>query len=90
MLSNPRNCEMVMLGHDGEGKLRLQGRCEIELKEEEEQDETTTTKENGQSPKTVKKVSGYRFHKRLNVLPKKYIRKVTIRISPDDVIPTEA
>eukprot|EP00521_Asterionellopsis_glacialis_P016146 CAMPEP_0195294220 /NCGR_PEP_ID=MMETSP0707-20130614/14381_1 /TAXON_ID=33640 /ORGANISM="Asterionellopsis glacialis, Strain CCMP134" /LENGTH=489 /DNA_ID=CAMNT_0040355129 /DNA_START=506 /DNA_END=1975 /DNA_ORIENTATION=+ len=81
MLSNPRNCEMVMLGHDGEGKLRLQGRCEIELKEDQEEKDGQT--------KSVKKVSGYRFHKRLNVLPKKYIRKVTIRISPDDVIPTE-
>mmetsp|Transcript_12979 Transcript_12979/g.18370 ORF Transcript_12979/g.18370 Transcript_12979/m.18370 type:complete len:612 (+) Transcript_12979:203-2038(+) len=76
MLSNPRNCEMVMLGHDGAGKLRLQGRCEIELNEE--------TAEDG---KVVKKVSGYRFHKRLNVLPKKYIRKVIIRTSYDDVIP---
>ncbi|CAB9519268.1 mutase-like protein [Seminavis robusta] len=33
MLSNPRNCEMVAMGHDGHGRLRLQGRYQLHLKE---------------------------------------------------------
>jgi broad specificity phosphatase PhoE len=34
MLANPRNCEMVTLGHDGHGRLRLEGRYQLHLKEE--------------------------------------------------------
>jgi hypothetical protein len=70
MLANPRNGEMVILGHDGEGKLKLDGRCEIEL----ELDEATGEE----------KVTGYNFHQRLRVLPKQYVRKIKVRVSPDD------
>lgn len=35
MLANPKNCEMVVLAHDGMGRLRLNGRCELELGEAE-------------------------------------------------------
>lgn len=35
MLSNPKNCEMVILGHDGLGRLNLDGRCELELSQVE-------------------------------------------------------
>jgi broad specificity phosphatase PhoE len=69
-LANPRNCEMIMLGHDGMGRLQLSGRYELEMK----QDETTT------EMNTV----GYKFYRRLRVLPDEYIRKVKIRISYDD------
>jgi len=31
MLANPRNCEMVILAHDGCGRLKLDGRCDLEL-----------------------------------------------------------
>ena len=72
MLANPRNGEMVILGHDGEGKLRLEGRCELELDLEIATDE--------------KKVSGYQFHRRLRVLPKHFIRKIKVRVSPDDTL----
>ena len=72
MLANPRNGEMVILGHDGEGKLWLDGRCEIEL----ELDEATGEK----------KVTGYNFHRRLRVLPKHYVRKIKVRVSPDDTL----
>lgn len=70
LLANPKNCEMVILGHDGQGKLRLQGRCEMELNTNEENDE--------------KEIVGYKFHKRLRVLPKSASRKVKIRVSPND------
>ena len=34
MLANPKNCEMVMLAHDGLGRLKLDGRCELELRQQ--------------------------------------------------------
>ena len=70
ILSNPRNCEMVVLAHNGSGKLELEGRCQLELEEDEITKDT--------------KVVGYKFHKRLRILPQSAIRKVKIRISPDD------
>jgi broad specificity phosphatase PhoE len=70
MLANPKNCEMVILGHAGEGRLDLEGRCALDLEEDPITDEAHVT--------------GYKFHKRLRILPKSAIRKVKIRISPDD------
>lgn len=69
-LANPRNADMVVLGHDGFGRLQLSGRYELDLKADEETGETHA--------------AGYKFHRRLRVLPEKYIRKVKIRISWDD------
>ncbi len=69
-LANPRNCEMVVLGHEGNGRLDLEGRCSLELEEDPESDK--------------KVVKGYKFHKRLRVLPKSNIRTVRFRISPMD------
>jgi hypothetical protein len=82
MLANPRNCEMVLLGHDGHGRLRLTGRYELELSKR-------VTKENGAADNTDNSdnevhVTGHRHWKRLRVLPDEYIRKVYIRISYDD------
>ena len=69
-LANPRNCEMVVLGHEGNGQLDLEGRCSLELEED---------------PETKRKVvKGYKFHKRLRILPKSNIRTVRFRISPMD------
>jgi broad specificity phosphatase PhoE len=70
ILANPRNCEMVVLGHSGNGKLELEGRCDLDI---EINSETTEPR-----------VTGYKFHKRLRILPKSAIRKVKIRISPND------
>ena len=70
MLANPRNCEMVVLGHNDSGKLELEGRCALEMKTNEGSGE--------------QEVAGYKFHKRLRILPRSDIRKVRIRISPDD------
>jgi broad specificity phosphatase PhoE len=72
ILSNPRNCEMVVLGHNGDGKLELDGRCQLEMEEGEEDQEM--------------KVTGHKFHKRLRILPQSAIRKVEIRMSKDEVI----
>ncbi|KAG7365978.1 histidine phosphatase superfamily branch 1 protein [Nitzschia inconspicua] len=69
-LANPRNCEMVILGHSGDGKLDLEGRCDLDIEKDSERDDPHVT--------------GYKFHKRLRILPKSAIRKVKIRISPDD------
>lgn len=69
-LANPRNCEMVVLGHEGNGQLDLEGRCSLELEED---------------PETKRKVvKGYTFHKRLRILPKSNIRTLRFRISPMD------
>jgi len=70
MLANPRNCEMVVLGHAGDGRLDLEGRCALEL----EEDPSTRDK----------RVKGYKFHKRLRILPKNHVRTVRFRISQRD------
>lgn len=70
LLANPRNCEMVILGHDGAGKLQLDGRYEVQLEENALSGE--------------KEVKGCNFHERLRVLPKKYVHKLSVRISYDD------
>ena len=31
MLANPKNCEIIILGHDGLGRMKLDGRCELVL-----------------------------------------------------------
>lgn len=69
MLANPKNCEMVILKHDGAGRLELEGRCE----------QTVTADENDELH-----VAGSTFHERLRVVESKYVPKVKIRISYDD------
>lgn len=70
LLANPRNCEMVMLEHDGMGRLELAGRCELEAHEAETQGDEARL--------------AFRFHRRLRVLPTEHVRKALIRISFDD------
>ena len=70
-LSNPRNCEMVVLNHDAQGRLRMGGRHELELEYDSDQDEAP-------------RVLGYQYHKRLRVLPKEHVKTAKIRISFDD------
>jgi broad specificity phosphatase PhoE len=74
MLANPRNCEMVVLRHDGRGRLQLHGRYELDLKQDDD-DEVGR----GET-----RVVGVKFHWRLRVLPPEYIRRVPIRVSYDD------
>ena len=70
LLSNPRNCEMIVLEHDNQGRLGLGGRYELEWTEDEETHE--------------KRILGYTKHTRLRVLPQDYIREVPVRISFND------
>jgi Histidine phosphatase superfamily (branch 1) len=68
MMANPKNCEMVVLSHDGAGRLQLQGRWEQEV-----------TEKGGE-----KHVTGSAFHQCLCVLPTEWVRTTKIRISCDD------
>ena len=79
ILSNPRNCEMVVLNHDGLGRLRLQGRCQLHLKEKKKKGEKGDEKK-----AKVWETDEYRFYKKLRILPQAAIRKVDIRISYSD------
>merc|ERR1740139_1900352 len=72
MMKNPKNCEMIVLGHDGAGKLQLDGRYHLESGEE---NDTTGGTEN-----TLR----YKFSKTLNVGPKKRFKKRIIRFSYND------
>ena len=75
LLANPKNCEMIVLGHDQRGRLELKMRHEQILEEVE--------RENGKKKKK-KRVVGYSQHQRLRVIPEDHIRRVHIRISQDD------
>jgi len=102
MLANPRNCEMVVLGHDGLGRLRLQGRYNLHLKEraeangnkasddKEKKDARLLDAVGSDASSVVSKeqvVDEYRFYKRLRILPQAAIRKVDIRISYSEARP---
>jgi len=71
MLANPLNCEMVVLGHDGDGRLDLEGRFALEVEKDQKLHQYT-------------QVKGYQFHRQLRILPKSLIRTVHFRISPKD------
>ena len=43
MLANPKNCEMVVLGHSGDGRLDLEGCCDVEVEEDPETKESHVT-----------------------------------------------
>lgn len=80
ILSNPRNCEMCVLSHDGMGRLRLEGRWNLQLKERE----IEVDGDDDKKKEKIVEVDDYRFHKRLRILPQAAIRKVAIRISYND------
>ncbi len=61
---------MILLAHDGKGKLELEGRCELELKETEENADGNNID-----------VTGFRFYDKLRIVPKHYMRSRTIRLS---------
>ena len=73
MLANPKNCEMVMLKHDGQGRLKLDGRCELEL---EKVKSSIINKENKRAKEEPVDnevdqvvVTGYKKHAKLRTLP---------------------
>ena len=78
MLANPQNCEMVMLAHDGLGRLKLDGRCELELKSDCEEDQ------DGDDDRKSTTVVGYKKHSRLRTLPPQWVRPRTVRMCYND------
>lgn len=96
MLANPRNCETIVMGHDGFGRLRLEGRYQLHMKQRMVEPEQTDNivKESEANDSTAQgakvtsniiiEVDEYKFYKRLRVLPKDWIRKVPIRVCYDD------
>lgn len=72
-----RNCEMVVLQHDGAGRLVLGGRYELETKKSDEDNCS-----NGHFQ--ISNAVAYTFHPRLRVLPQKYAHKAKVRMKYGD------
>mmetsp|Transcript_13392 Transcript_13392/g.29153 ORF Transcript_13392/g.29153 Transcript_13392/m.29153 type:complete len:518 (-) Transcript_13392:133-1686(-) len=84
MLANPRNCDLVVLSHDGHGRLKLDGRCELELRDEgEEQDGSDS---NGGRRRSRKTVVGYRKLAKLRTIPPQYVHHRTARVNEHDTV----
>ena len=62
---------MVILGQDGYGRLELEGRCELKIRTAGTSDEKETDEI---------KVSGFKFYKKLKVVPKRHMRTRNIRM----------
>jgi broad specificity phosphatase PhoE len=77
MMANPRNCEMVILGHDGNGKLQLDGRCELQLSKKENRQGNEGM--DGGKDETL--ITGVKFYKKLRIVPKDHMRSRTVRLS---------
>lgn len=73
LLANPKNCEMVILAHDGQGRMNLDGRCELELKERPTKDKADE-----------KEVVGYKKYERLRTVPPQHVRPRKVRMCHDD------
>ena len=85
-LANPKNCDLVVLGHDGKGRLRLQGRHELILckaGDDNHEGEESAFESQHQSNTLVK---GYKYESRLRTLPREWRAKRKIRLSYDDQI----
>ena len=74
IISNPKNCEMIVLSHDGMGKLKLDGRSELTA--EEEYNDIIGEKE--------KVMTGYAFHRKLRVVPAHHRRTRNVKNSFND------
>jgi len=91
-LANPKNCEMVMLHHDGSGMLRLQGRCQLEIENSapsSDPNPSLPAGENscgGSSGHLKPRVTGYTMHKGLRLYPEKFtmLTRRKIRLCPDE------
>jgi hypothetical protein len=94
MLANPKNCDLVVLGHDGKGRLRLEGRHELVLKKRKQKgnvkDEDAREQISEEEAEcmsqyqTATLIEGYRYQDRLRVLPREWRVKRKIRLSYDD------
>ena len=85
-LANPKNCDLVVLGHDGNGRLRLEGRHELILLDatDDEQEGGKSIYEPQHQSNTL--VKGYKYESRLRTLPKEWRAKRKIRLSYDDQV----
>jgi hypothetical protein len=83
MLANPKNCEMVILKHDGLGKLQLDSRCELEFETVDYKCDNTANTVN-ETKHHIIKVVGYKKHKRLKLLPPDLIQPRTAHMFYDD------
>mmetsp|Transcript_22553 Transcript_22553/g.48964 ORF Transcript_22553/g.48964 Transcript_22553/m.48964 type:complete len:649 (-) Transcript_22553:113-2059(-) len=95
MLANPKNCDLVVLGHDGKGRLRLEGRHELVLKKrkqkgnakDEDSHEQMSEEEEAEYKSQYQNatlIKGYQYQDRLRVLPREWRVKRKIRLSYDD------
>jgi len=87
LLANPQNCEMIILGHDGEGRLDLDGRCELELKQRAAAKDYTDGKEeqaNDGDEKSETVIVGYKKYERLRTVPPQHVRPRKVRMCHDD------
>ena len=85
-LVNPKNCEMIVLEHDGSGMLRLGDRCQLEMTHGSGKNLFNKSGENGNHSEHSKvKVTGYKFHKGLRMYPEKSMqeKRRVIRLSPN-------
>ena len=64
---------MVILAHDGQGRMNLDGRCELELKERPTKDKADE-----------KEVVGYKKYERLRTVPPQHVRPRKVRMCHDD------
>lgn len=71
---------MIMLAHDGLGRLKLDGRCELELDKKEKKEVSTE----GTSKELDTVVTGYKKYSRLRTLPPQWVRPRTVRMSYND------
>ena len=85
MLANPKNCEMVMLAHDGLGRLKLDGRCELELDKKEKKEVNGTEGNTNGKQELDAVVTGYKKYSRLRTLPPQWVRPRTVRMSYNDI-----
>jgi hypothetical protein len=68
---------MVILQHDGAGRLVLGGRYELDVKSK---GSGTTNNGHQESPNIVE----YKFYPRLRVIPQKYVHKAKVRMKYGD------
>ena len=70
---------MIILKHDGSGRLQLDSRCEVEF-ETVDVDAAKTRGTNGGTKQSTTKVVGYTKHRRLKLLPPHLIQPRMVRM----------
>ncbi|KAL3786304.1 hypothetical protein HJC23_006584 [Cyclotella cryptica] len=95
MLANPKNCEMVILKHDGSGRLQLDSRCEMVFERDSSDDGSgkdinAINKDSAEGicynekKRPNIRVVGYEKHRRLKLLPPHLIQPRTAHMFYSD------